>query len=151
MTKALDLFNSMVPRLMAISTANGYATNAGRSVMVGPVPRQHGETYPFIRLHELDASTESPLPHRPSAKMRVSFMAEAYAEQPVAANVYSTGHQLIGDLKRALFGDTMRDLNGAAIDAQLDGYNTIPPEDGSDVVIARVRGSFTFVDHFNAP
>lgn len=151
MTKALDLFSSLVPRLMAISTANGYATNAGRSVVVGPVPRQTGEAYPFIRLHELDASSESSVPHRPHAKIRVSFMAEAYAEQPVAANVYSTGHQLIGDLKKALFGDTMRDLNGGAIDAMLEGYNTIPPEDGSDVVIARVRGSFTFSDNFNAP
>ena len=151
MTRALDLFSSLTPRLQAVSVANGYATNAGSSVLVGPVPRQVGEAYPFCRLHEIDASVESPLPHRPSSKVRVQFMAEAYAEQPDATGIYATGHALLGDLKKALFGDTMRDLNGSAIDAQLESYRLLPPEEGSIVVVAQVRGSYSFVDHFNAP
>lgn len=151
MTKALDLFSSLVPRLQVISVANGYATNAGRSVLVGPVPRQAGEAYPFCRLHEIEASVESPLPHRPSSKVRVQFMAEAYAEESDAARIYATGHALVGDLKKALFGDTLRDLNGGAIDAQLESYRLLPPEEGSTIVVAQVRGSYSFVDHFNAP
>lgn len=151
MTKALDLFTSLVPRLQAILVANGYATNAGASVLLGPVPRADGEALPFIRLHETDAGAESVLPHRPTAKMRVQFMAEGYAEQAAAASVYATGHALVGDLKKALFGDSASDLNGQALDARLEGYRVLPPEDGSDVVIAQVRGSFSFTDHFNAP
>jgi hypothetical protein len=151
MTKAFTLLTSLIPRLMEIRAANGYATNAGSSVLLGPVPRQPDETYPFCRLHELNGTVETPMPHRPTGRLRVQFMAEAYADEADAANVYATGHLLIGDLKKALFGDTTRDLNGLAIDAALESYNLVPPEDGSSVVIAQVRGSYTFTEDFRAP
>lgn len=150
-TKAYDLIASLVPRLQAVRTAGGYATEAGRSVLFGPVPQQPGEAYPFIRLHEVDASTEASVANRPTARMRVEFMAEAYAEQTNATLVMFTGHTLIGDLKKALFGDPTRDMNGQAITAQVEGYSVQPPEDGGSTVIARVRGSFSFTDHFNEP
>lgn len=149
-TKAYTLLASLVPRLQAILVTNGYATNAGASVLVGPVPRQDGESFPFIRLHETDAAPESAVPFRPSAKVRVQFTAEAAAEEKTAANIVATGHKLVGDMKKALFGDVARDLNGKAIDARLEGYSIQPPDPGSDVVIALVRGSFSFHDDFNA-
>lgn len=151
MTKAYTLLTSLVPRLQAIRSANGYTSEAGRSVLLGPIPKQAGEDYPFIRLHEIGASSESAVPFRPTAKLRVDFMAEAYAKQPSAAQIMATAHDLIGDLKKALFGDVTRDLNGQALMAQLEGYSVQPPEDGGDVVVAQVRGSFTFTDHFDAP
>ena len=147
-TKAYTLLASLVPRLQAILVTNGYATNAGTSVLVGPVPRQDGESFPFIRLHETDAAPESAVPFRPSAKVRVQFTAEAASEEKTAANIVATGHKLVGDMKKALFGDVARDLNGKAIDARLEGYSIQPPEQGSDVVIALVRGSFSFHDDF---
>lgn len=151
MTKAYDRLASLVPRLQAVRTANGYLTEAGQSVLLGPVPRQPAEALPFIRLHETDAAAESAVPMRPTSKIRVQFMAEAYAEQPVAASLLATGHDLLADLKKSLFGDPMRDLDGNAIDARLEGYRIVQPEEGSDVVIAQVRGSFSFHDNFNAP
>lgn len=150
-TKAYTLLLSLVPRLQAISIANGYATDAGTSVLLGPVPRQTGEAFPFCRVHETGADNESEVAHRPHATIRVNFVAEAFASEPAAADVLATGHLLVGDLKKALFGDAQRDLNGQAIAARLEGYSIVPPEDGSDVVIAQVRGSFSFVDHFNSP
>jgi hypothetical protein len=150
MSKAYTLLTSLVPRLMAIKKANGYNTDAGKSVMLGPIPRQDGEVLPFCRLHETDAVPESALPFRPSALVRVQFTAEAYAEQDNAANIMATGHQLVGDLKKAMFGDVARDLNGQAIDARLEGYSIAPPEAGSNIVVASVRGSFSFHDDFTA-
>jgi len=44
-----------------------------------------------------------------------------------------------------------RDLNGQAIDARLEGYSIAPPEAGSNIVVASVRGSFSFHDDFTAP
>lgn len=150
-TQAYDLINSLVPRLQAILIANGYATNAGASVAFGPIPRRDGETMPFIRLLETDAEQESQVPNRPKAKVRVNFIAEGYAEQSTAASIMSTGHTLVGDLKKALFGDATRDLNRTAIEARLEGYRILPPEDGSDIVVAQVRGSFAFTDDFTSP
>jgi len=150
MSKAYTLLSSLVPRLMEITKANGYNTDAGKSVMLGPVPRQDGEPLPFCRLHETDAAPESALPYRPSAKVRVQFTAEACAEEDTAANILATGHKLVGDLKKALFGDVARDLNGQAIDARLEGYSIAPPEAGSNIVVGLVRGSFSFHDDFTA-
>jgi hypothetical protein len=149
-TKAYTLLTSLVPRLQAISTANGYATNAGASVLLGPVPRGEAEAYPFTRLHETDAAPESAVAFRPSAKIRVQFTAEAFAEESTPSNIMATGHKLVGDLKKAMFGDVARDMNGAAIDARLEGYSIQPPEPGSSVVVAMVRGSFSFHDDFTA-
>lgn len=150
-TKAYDKIYSLVPRLQAVLIANGYATNAGASVAFGPIPRQDGEAMPFIRLLETGAELESEIRNRPNGKLRVSFVAEAYAEQSTASSLMSTGHTLVGDLKKALFGDPARDLNGGAIEARLEGYSILPPEDGSDVVVAQVRGSFSFHDDFTSP
>lgn len=151
MTKAYDKLASMVPRLQAILTAGGYLTNAGQSVLLGPVPRQPGESLPFIRLHETDAAAEAAVPMRPTSKIRVQFVAEAFAEESTTANITATGHKLVADLKRALFGDALRDLNGSAIEARLEGYSITQPEEGSDIVIGQVRGSFSFHDNFNSP
>ena len=150
-TQAYTLISSLLPRLQAISTVNGYLTNAGAQAALGPIPHLDGDTYPFIRLHEIEAATESHAAFAPHSKIRVQFMAEACAQESVSSNILATGHNLVADLKKALFGDVSRDLNGKAIDARLEGYAILPPESGSDLVIAQVRGSFSFIDHFNAP
>ena len=125
-------------------------TTKAYTLLASLVPRQDGESFPFIRLHETDAAPESAVPFRPSAKVRVQFTAEAASEEKTAANIVATGHKLVGDMKKALFGDVARDLNGNAIDARLEGYSIQPPDPGSDVVIALVRGSFSFHDDFTA-
>jgi PAS domain-containing protein len=45
----------------------------------------------------------------------------------------------------------LRDLDGRVIDAQFEGYRILPPDEGSATLVAQVRGSYIFVDHFNAP
>ena len=100
MTRALEMLQLLAASLQTIQIANGFATNAGRSVITGPVPQQAGEAFPFCRLHEVDASVESPLPHRPSGKVRVQFIAEATTEQSDARQIMASGHELIGDLKK---------------------------------------------------
>jgi len=150
-TQAYTLISSLKPRLAAISVASGYLTDAGLDVELGPLPHADGGLFPFIRLFETDAGTESHAPYAPHSKVRVQFTAEAQDQQPDAALMMETGHNLIADLKKALFGDVMRDLNGKALDARLEGWSILPPDPGSDLVVVQVRGSFSFVDHFNAP
>ena len=151
MTRAYDLLASLVPRLQAVRLANGYATEAGQSVLLGPIPTQPGERLPYIRIHETDAAADDAMRNRPQAKLRVQFVAEAHAEQKDAAQIMLTGHVLVGDLKKALFGDALRDLDGRVIDALFEGYRILPPEEGSATLVVQVRGSYIFVDHFNAP
>jgi len=151
MTKAYDLLAALVPRLQAVRIAAGYATEAGQSVLLGPIPKLPDERMPYIRLYETDAAAEEAMRNRPQAKVRTQFVAEAYEEQPDARQIMATGHELVGDLKKALFGDAARDLDGRVMDMQFEGYRIAPPDDGSTVVIAQMRGSFVFVDHFNAP
>lgn len=151
MTRAYDMLASIVPKLRAIRTANGYLTEAGKSVMLGPVPRLDGEAMPYTRLHEVEATTDSTPGYAPVAKFAVSFVAEAHAEQDVAANIMATGHDLVADLQKALFGDPQRDLGGEVLRINPEGYRILQPEAGSNVVVAQVRGNFTYSLKFSAP
>lgn len=149
--RAYDLLASLVPRLQQIRIANGYRTEAGQSVVLGPIERMPGEPVPFIRLHDLGAAPESYVPHRPVAKMRTAFLVEAYAQFTERAECVRLYHDLAADLRRALFGDLLRDLDGAVIEATLDACTFVPPEPGSDVVIAQLRGGFAYTERFNQP
>lgn len=151
MTEAYDLFVSLIPRLQRISVANGYLSDAGASVEEGPVPKGPDEPYPYIRLHDKDEAPESYVPHSPTVKERSVFIAQAFVHVPDARQVLKIGRDLRADLKRALFGDPYSDLQGKAIDARFEGSHTIPPSPGTDVVIAEVRGSYAFTDHFDEP
>ena len=151
MTQAYDMLASIVPRLQAIRKTNGYLTDAGKSVLLGPVPRMDGEAMPYTRLHEVEATADGSPGFAPVAKFAVSFVAEAHAEQSVAASIMSTGHDLVADLQKALFGDAERDLGGEVLRITPEGYRILPPESGSDVVIAQVRGNFTYSLKFSAP
>lgn len=151
MTRAHTLFAALLPLLQTITVANGYTSNAGNRAVLGPVPRRDNEAYPYLRLIDGETATESHVPHRPVAKLRADFMVEGYAEQADPVAVYGTGHDVIGDIKKAVFGDPTADLGGGAIDLRLEGYRVLAPEDGSTVVLAQVRGSYSFNDKFSAP
>lgn len=150
MTQALTKLLTLVPRLQAILVANGYATDAGATVLVGPVPRSDTDTLPIIRLHWPATDPESAQPYVPHGKVRVSFIVEGEGSA-APADVMAAQDALAGDIKRAVFGDDKRDLNGAALDVRFDGIRFDPPDPGTSTWLVRVAGSFTYVDHFNAP
>jgi hypothetical protein len=151
MTTAYDLFASLKPKLQAIRTANGYLTDAGRVVYMGPVPQVDFEQCPLIRAYEISAIFESVPGYAPQGKAAVSFLVEGYAKYTDDAEIMATGHNLVADIQKALFGDAERDLSGATIRVNPEGYQILPPEPGSSIVVAQVRGNYTFVNKFQQP
>lgn len=149
MSGGLDRLQTLVPRLQAISTANGYRTNPA-AVLVGPIPLGEDATLPVLRLHWPSTDPESSMPFVPHGKLRVNFIVEAEGTA-APADLLAAFEDFSTDIKRAVFGDAMRDLEGAAIDVRFDGQQFTPPEPGANTFLVRVAGSFTYIDHFNAP
>lgn len=150
MSQAMTKLSSLVPRLQAIKTANGYNTNAGTTVLFGPIPRSDADSLPIIRLHWPSTDPESANPNVPHNKVRVNFVVEG--EGVCAPADYLTACDAIAsDIKRAVFGDVERNLEGLAMDVRFDGQQFTVPDTGTSNYLVRIAGSFTFVDHFNAP
>lgn len=149
MSQGLTKLLTLVPRLQAISVANGYLTNPS-AVLFGPVPRGEDDALPIIRLHWPSSDPESAQPFVPHNKVRLNFVVEGEGDAD-PADVLAASDALASDIKRAVFGDAMRDLNGAALDVRYDGQRFTPPEPGTSTYLVAVSGSFSYVDHFNAP
>lgn len=150
MSQALSKLQTLVPRLQAILVANGYNTNAGTTVLFGPIPRSDTDTLPIIRLHWPSADPESAVPNVPHNKVRVNFVVEGEGVC-APADFLTSCDAIASDIKRAVFGDVDRNLQGLAIDVRFDGQEFTVPDPGSSAYLVRIAGSFTFVDHFNAP
>ncbi|MEN6539432.1 MAG: hypothetical protein ABFC67_07475 [Mizugakiibacter sp.] len=150
MSQALTKLSSLVPRLQAIKKANGYNTDAGTTVLFGPIPRSDADALPIIRLHWPSADPESALVNVPHNKVRVNFVVEGEgACAPV--DFLTSCDAIASDIKRAVFGDIERNLQGLAMDVRFDGQEFTVPDPGTAAYLVRIAGSFTFVDHFNAP
>lgn len=149
MSAGFDKLATLLPRLQAISVANGYATDPA-DVLFGPVPLDETASLPLIRLHWVSSDPESAVPHAPHQKVRLNFLIEGEGSA-APVDFITSCDALAGDIKRAVFGDVTRDLEGRAIDVRFDGQQFIPPDPGTSTYLVRVAGSFTYVDHFNAP
>ncbi len=149
MSQGLTKLQTLIPRLQAISTANGYNTDPA-AVLFGPVPRGEGEALPVIRLHWPSLDPESAIANVPHNKVRLNFVVEGEGNAD-PADVLEACDAIASDIKRAVFGDVQRNLEGLAMDVRFDGQQFTPPETGTSTYLVRVAGSFTYVDHFNAP
>lgn len=151
MTAAYNAIASLKPKLEAIRKANGYLTDAGKTVYLGPVPQIEFDACPLIRVFEIETNFDGTPGYAPQARASVSFLAEAYAKYRTDDEILSIGHDLVADMQKALFGDAERDLNGAVVRINPEGYKIPPPEPGSSIVLAQVRGNYTFVNRFGQP
>lgn len=150
LSDALTKLSSLVPRLQAIKVVNGYNTDAGATVLFGPIARSDTDSLPIIRLHWPSTDPESVQPNVPHNKVRVNFVVEG--EGAVAPSSFlSACDALASDIKRAVFGDVRRNLQDLALDVRFDGQEFTVPDPGSASYRVRIAGSFTFVEHFNAP
>ncbi len=149
MSAGLTKLQTLIPRLQEISTANGYNTDPA-TVLFGPVPRGEGDALPVIRLHWPSLDPESAIVNVPHNKVRLNFVVEGEGNAD-PADVLEACDAIASDIKRAVFGDVQRNLEGLAIDVRFDGQQFTPPEPGTSTYLVRVAGSFTYVDHFNAP
>lgn len=151
MSKVYDLLLAIQARLETISPANGYQTDIGARVLIDPdAADMSNEAAPVTRLFETEAENISQQPNRNQCLMKTLFIIETqHAVEGV--NPTEAAHMAIADIIRAVFGTDDRTLDSRAREVRLEGYRIVAPEAGSRHVLAQVRGSHVYVNHFNAP
>lgn len=149
----LAILQSIVARLQTIRVVNGYGTDAGLRVSLGDAWPDESAV-PAITVHEGQFVSNGYAMVRAQGragaggtKMRGEYTVEAVADC-TAVDTYVAAHQLIADIKRALFANGGLSFGAQAGDHKLEGHGVIPRAQGSNRVTVAVVGSYFYIDEF---
>ena len=101
MTRRKRIIEELKGALQQILIANGYVTDAGLNVYLDMSQLDETGEYPAININEALDSNQSGL-HLDRAKINLPISVEAF-NKCTPANANDLGHDLIGDIKQALF------------------------------------------------
>lgn len=154
MSKANDIAQRIVERLSDIRTAEGYETDAGLNVFRG---RKAVPELPAIVLFELEDLVEDqaadgsghPAGVAVNAGLLLPFDIQALAACEPAQHM-TTGHALVADIKRAVFGGDMR-WGGLATHTRYIGRSIEPRTDGDTTVSVLVQIRVGIVEDLARP
>ena len=149
MSTAKDIAQALTDRLATITTANGYTTNIGSRVMRGR-RRLDEKHLPCAVI--IDAEDEVPDQMQTgNAKIRVKYVIEGHSECD-ADNPNDTAHDMIADIKRALWGSRITfGANKTVLRLYYNGRGIAPREDGMAVVSASVQISADYAEDLSSP
>lgn len=148
LTKASDIAAEIASRLAGITVAAGFNTDIGLNVMRGR-RRIDDNQVPCVVLVE-GADDPTPGPGRiATTEVLQSYVLVAYhACHPDHPN--DMGHDLIKDLKRAVFGDGVT-LGGKVRKVTYQGRDIGPRGDGVAIVCANIEIQVMFAEDLTNP
>lgn len=153
MSQANDIAEAIATRLATITTVNGYATNIGGKVLRGRrrLDKSHLPCAVVIERDD-EVKAEQVLAKRVhQAKVACRLLLEGHAECD-ADNPNVVGHQIIADIKKAIFGSVISyGSDDAVLGIHYAGRSIAPREDGTDVVAAAVEVMLEFVETLSDP
>ena len=149
MSTANDVALAVSGRIETITVANGYQTDIGLRVMRGR-KRLDPAMLPCAVIVERDDSVKD-RGGRKQVKVAQRIIVEGHAACD-ADNPNDTGHQMIADIKRALFSAQLTfGADQRPVDVAYVGRSIAPREDGIAVVSAAVEIEVEFVETLSAP
>ena len=154
MNKANAIAQLIVQRLEHIQQANGYQTNAGLNAFRG---RKAIPALPAVVLFEPEDLVESQAADGSgdaagpavNAALLLPFDIQALADCDPDVHM-TTGHALVADIKRAIFGGDMR-WGDLATHTRYLGRTIAPRADGDTTVSVTVQIRIGFVEDLAAP
>lgn len=148
MSIANDIALAISARIATIKKVNGFSTDIGLKVMRGR-KRLDPTMLPCAVLIERD---DQVLDSRPGqVKVSQPFIIEGHAACD-PDNPNDVGHQIIADIKKALFGEKFTYASGKqVVDVKYKGRSIAPREDGIEVVGAAVEVVVEFVEQLSNP
>ena len=147
-----DLLNAIETRIKGITVANGYETDVGLKVMCGRRKLPADDELPCTQIVEG--------PDEPGAEAGGQRSAMVRSEQVYVIDSFDTcdpdnpnrkAHQIIRDLKKAIFGGGNRTLDGLVPDIEYLGKDIGPRPDGAATVQARIAFKVSFVEDLSKP
>jgi hypothetical protein len=150
MTREAEIELALTTRLQGITTANGYATDAGLRVFRGKRSISEDDVPCLVIVTgDLEAEPGTQGPQMVKVRPFLPYTVEGHiACDPNNPN--DAAHQLIGDVKRCLWSQDFR-LGGKAIGLYYAGRAIAPRESGVRVVVAAVHLSIMHVEDLKNP
>lgn len=153
MTIAKDISVELSNRLKKIKIADGFETDVGVTSFRGR--RRLGETdMPCSVVIERPDEPEKQQTNQVKVKHRYVLEGHAVCDPN---NPNDTGHQIIGDIKKAIFTGNLN-LDGKlttsgrkALELAYEGSGIAPREDGMNMVSVSVEVSVTYVEDLSNP
>ncbi|XZG69241.1 hypothetical protein ACTSKR_11315 [Chitinibacteraceae bacterium HSL-7] len=129
-----DIALAIAARLAAIRQADGFHTDIGQRVFRGRVAFEPDQLPCAVLVEKDDVVLEQ---KRRAVKQGLGYMLIGYARcDPAHPN--DTAHQIVADLKRAIFSDTAL-LHDKVRDLEYVGRSIMPRDDGAAIVSAVVE------------
>jgi hypothetical protein len=149
-SKRKRISDALKARLQDITPVNGYATDAGTRVRVGPGSVTPDDVLPRLALifgvePEVVVQVDK---HRIRLPFVVSGLVAADASDPDDPTV---AEPLLADVKRAMFRADSRTMGGLVINVHYTGESVTGREDGGTRVACSVGGAVEYAELYGDP
>lgn len=146
MSAASDIAVELTARLQAITIANGYQTDIGLRVYRGKLRLDESHMPCAVIVEDDDDSSSAQLAH---CKTTAPYLLEGHAACD-PDNPNDVGHQIVADLKKAIFGGDLT-FNKKAIACRYGGRSILPRTDGLALISAHIVIAVDFVENLANP
>lgn len=146
MSKASIIAMEIFDRASAILTTSGYATNIGATGFRGRKYLDPDSLPCFVLAEEADEGVSR---QRGSSLTTTEYVLEGYAECD-ANHPNDVGHLIVADLKKAIFSGDLT-FGSNVTDIVWKGREIEPREEGSTLVVGKIRFSLTYVENLANP
>lgn len=151
--KSADVAAEIKTRLQAILLSNGCETDIGSQVFMGrrKLPGE-ADDVPCTIVTEGDDTVDDTAGRRQTAqiKVRQNYVIDGF-DTCDANNPNDKAHAMIRDIKRAIFANNNRMLDGKVFSVEYLGRDIGPRPDGVALVQARVMIAVTFAENLSDP
>lgn len=147
---AKQILTKLDTRLKTILVANGYNTNAGQRVYRGRKSFDWGDAALFPAISVFDPEERCESLHEERNDYLLVFHVEAHGFAS-ASNPADLAHDLIADIKKALFIYSDQTLGGLVVSFEYKGREIQLPEDAGSVVSVRVVAEVKYPELYGDP
>jgi hypothetical protein len=149
-SKRMRILTALKTRLQDIKPANGYATDAGLRVRLGPGSVTPDDLLPRLAL--IPGVEPEVRPQLDKVKILLPFVVEGLIEaDPNDPDDPTVIEPLLADSKRAVFRATDRTLGGLAINLHVAGERVTGRENGGRTVACAVSGVLEYTELYGDP
>jgi len=150
--KSAEVAAEIKTRLQGIRLANGCETDIGAQVFMGRRKLPGDDEPPCVMVLEGEDRVDDSAGRRLTAqiKVRQEYLIDGF-DVCDPDNPNDKGHAMIRDIKRAIFANNNRMLDGKVFSVDYMGRDIGPRPDGVALVQARVMIAVTFAEDLSNP
>lgn len=151
---AQQILEAVATRLEAITTANGYNTNAGADVELGRMRYNGNElnSNPVLCVYDVeDSPIEGTEFTEETLMLNLSIAVDAFAKRASGDTIHETAHKITADVKKAVLQVDDKRLNGLSLGLYYQGRQIEYPEEGGNIIAIGFRFLVPYKEKYGDP